>query len=148
MTRVKLLQDTADGSEGDIVDLDQTTADIYTREGMATTDFEEEKSTEKGTPTEEKNRIERGRRTDMVGKNRHTEEHGKPRRQKHKNQSLASQREPSGIRTHFGARRESKRGRRMAGQENQADEGTEDALPERAHQGRVEEAQRALITPL
>ena len=29
------------GNEGDIVDLDDTTADIYIREGMATTDFEE-----------------------------------------------------------------------------------------------------------
>jgi len=54
MPKVKLKQDTADGSEGDIVDVDQVTADIYTREGMATTDFEEEKSVGKGTPTEEK----------------------------------------------------------------------------------------------
>jgi len=68
--KVRLTTNTAEGNEGDIVDLDDTTADIYIREGMATTDFEEEKSVGKGTPTEEKTGIERGRRSDMVGKNR------------------------------------------------------------------------------
>jgi len=52
--KVRLTTSTAEGDEGDIVDLDDTTADIYIREGMATTDFEEEKSVKKGTPTEEK----------------------------------------------------------------------------------------------
>jgi len=52
--KVRLTTDTAEGAKGDIVDLDDTTADIYIREGMATTDFEEEKSVKKGTPTEEK----------------------------------------------------------------------------------------------
>ena len=54
MKKVRLTTNTAEGNEGDIVDLDDTTADIYIREGMATTDFEEEKSVKKGTPTEEK----------------------------------------------------------------------------------------------
>ena len=54
MKKVRLTTSTAEGDEGDIVDLDDTTADIYIREGMATTDFEEEKSVKKGTPTEEK----------------------------------------------------------------------------------------------
>lgn len=35
MTKVRLKQNTTDGSKGDIIDVDQTTADIYTREGMA-----------------------------------------------------------------------------------------------------------------
>jgi len=52
--KVRLTTNTAEGNEGDIVDLDDTTADIYIREGMATTDFEEKKSAKKGTPTEEK----------------------------------------------------------------------------------------------
>jgi len=52
--KVKLTTDTVEGAEGDIVDLDDMTADIYIREGMATTDFEEEKSVGKGTSTEEK----------------------------------------------------------------------------------------------
>jgi len=52
--KVRLTTNTAEGNEGDIIDLDDTTADIYIREGMATTDFEEEKSVKKGTPTEEK----------------------------------------------------------------------------------------------
>jgi len=52
--KVRLTTNTAEGDEGDIVNLDDTTADIYIREGMATTDFEEEKSVGKGTPTEEK----------------------------------------------------------------------------------------------
>jgi len=58
--KVMLTTNTAEGNEGDIVDLDDTTADIYIREGMATTDFEEEKSVGKGTPTEEKTESSEG----------------------------------------------------------------------------------------
>jgi len=58
--KVRLTTNTAEGNEGDIVDLDDTTADIYIREGMATTDFEEEKSVGKGTPTEEKTESSKG----------------------------------------------------------------------------------------
>ena len=57
MKKVRLTTNTAEGNEGDIVDLDDTTADIYIREGMATTDFEEEKRSRRvPQPREKSNR--------------------------------------------------------------------------------------------
>jgi len=52
--KIKLTTNTAEGNEGDIVNLDDTTADIYIREGMGEEVSEESlrKSTEETEPSE------------------------------------------------------------------------------------------------
>lgn len=59
MTKAKLKQDCEAGKKGEIVDLEGTELDIYTSEGLATTDYEKlpettpEKTEKKTEPTDE-----------------------------------------------------------------------------------------------